>query len=97
MFSACGPGSPTLPSTPDLPTVTETPGPLPPLRRPRPSPIGVDPASLRGLSLQVWHAFAGPAYDVFTNQAAQFNAVNEWGILVKPDRLRRLHQPCSMP
>ena len=37
---------------------------------------------LRGLSLQVWHAFAGPAYDLFTNQAAQFNAENEWGILI---------------
>jgi ABC-type glycerol-3-phosphate transport system substrate-binding protein len=84
MLSACSPGSPTLPSTPDLPAVTETPSALPTLT-PTPTPsIGVDPALLRGLSLQVWHAFAGPAYDVFTNQVAQFNAVNEWGILVKP-------------
>ena len=84
LLSACGPGSPTLPSTPDLPAVTETHA-SPPTLTPTPTPsIGVDPASLHGLSLQVWHAFAGPAYDVFTNQVAQFNAVNEWGILVKP-------------
>jgi len=42
----------------------------------------VDPAALRGVSLQVWHAFAGGAYGVFANQVAQFNAVNEWGIVV---------------
>ncbi len=84
MLSACSPGSPTLPPTPDLPTVTETPA-SPPTLTPTPAPsIGVDPASLHGLNLQVWHAFAGPAYDVFTDQVAQFNTANEWGILVKP-------------
>jgi multiple sugar transport system substrate-binding protein len=58
------------------PTPALTPTPLPTL--------GVDPALLRGLSLQAWHAFAGPAYDLFTRQAAQFNAENEWGIQVNP-------------
>jgi multiple sugar transport system substrate-binding protein len=58
------------------PTSTLTPTALPSL--------GVDPALLRGLSLQVWHAFAGPAYDLFTRQAAQFNAENQWGIVVNP-------------
>jgi ABC-type glycerol-3-phosphate transport system substrate-binding protein len=42
----------------------------------------VDLAALRGVSLQVWHAFAGGADGVFTNQVARFNTINEWGIVV---------------
>jgi ABC-type glycerol-3-phosphate transport system substrate-binding protein len=42
----------------------------------------VDPAALRGLSLQVWHAFSGESDGVFVDQVARFNAVNEWGIIV---------------
>jgi ABC-type glycerol-3-phosphate transport system substrate-binding protein len=42
----------------------------------------VDPAALRGLNLQVWHAFSGGADKVFTDQVAQFNATNQWGITV---------------
>ena len=95
-FSACGPGSPASNATLDLPTVTGTHSPAPtltptssPTSSPSPSPsptplpsLAVDPALLRGLNLQVWHAFAGPAYDLFYRQAAQFNAENEWGILI---------------
>jgi ABC-type glycerol-3-phosphate transport system substrate-binding protein len=89
-FSACGPGSPTSAATPDLLTVTGTPSPSPtptpaPTATPTPFPtIGVDPASLRGVSIQVWDAFAGPASDLFTSQAAQFNADNQWGIVANP-------------
>jgi len=42
------------------------------------------PATLKGVSIQVWDAFAGPAEDLFTSQAAQFNATNQWGITVTP-------------
>jgi multiple sugar transport system substrate-binding protein len=100
IFSACSPGSPAPVATLSLPTVTGTPNPdstrvptLSPLpsatSSPTPSPtalptIGVDPGSLRGLTIQVWHAFAGPASDLFTRQAAQFTSENEWGILVQP-------------
>jgi ABC-type glycerol-3-phosphate transport system substrate-binding protein len=100
MVSACGTGSPAPSATLGLPTVTATPSPAPtlaplttsspsltPLPSPTPTPLptlGVDPALLRGLNLQVWHAFAGPADDLFTRQAAQFTAENEWGILVNP-------------
>jgi multiple sugar transport system substrate-binding protein len=58
------------------PTLPPTPSPLP--------RVDVDPALLHNLNLQVWHAFAGPAYDLFSRQVAQFNAENEWGILVNP-------------
>ena len=48
----------------------------------RPPLAAVDPAALRGVEIQVWDAFAGGAYTVFSEQAAQFTAVNEWGITV---------------
>jgi ABC-type glycerol-3-phosphate transport system substrate-binding protein len=77
-FSACTPVTPSPVSTPDLPTDVGTAAPtgtaLPTL--------GVDPASLRGTSLQVWHAFAGDSYGIFNEQVALFNAVNEWGITI---------------
>jgi ABC-type glycerol-3-phosphate transport system substrate-binding protein len=87
-FSACGQSAPISVATPDTPAVTGTfsPSPSPaPSLTPTPLPtIGVDPAALRGVSIQVWHAFAGPAADIFSSQAAQFNASNQWGIVVTP-------------
>ncbi len=87
ILAACTPGSPapTAPAaTQDLPTSTAGPSPTPTLT-PSPTPLAapvVNPASLRGLTLQVWQAFGGPAADLFTSQAAQFTAENEWGIVV---------------
>lgn len=81
-LSACSPGSPTPALTLGLPTVSGTTSPAL-TGTPKQIPtIGVDSAALSGTSLQVWHAFAGSDYDVFTSQVAQFNAVNEWGIVV---------------
>jgi multiple sugar transport system substrate-binding protein len=74
---------PTLTPSPTLTLVPPTLTLVPPTPTPL-QPIRVDPASLRDLKIQVWHAFAGPAYDLFTSQAALFNASNEWGILVNP-------------
>ena len=73
-------------TTPLSPASSPTPLILP-ASSPAPTPLptlGIDPAMMRGLNLQVWHAFAGPAQDLFTRQAAQFNAENEWGIIVNP-------------
>jgi multiple sugar transport system substrate-binding protein len=86
IFSACGPVTPVPSATLNLPTATGTASPVPtstltPSATPLP-PIDVDPASLRGLNIQVWDAFAGSASDLFISQAAQFNATNEWGIVV---------------
>ncbi|MDI6770008.1 MAG: extracellular solute-binding protein [Anaerolineales bacterium] len=90
VFSACGPAfstsTPTLrqaqggdsdlltgaPSATPTPTTTPTPAPQ----------IEVTPDALRGIRIQVWHAFNGPAADVFTTQLAQFNTLNQWGIVV---------------
>jgi len=81
-LSACSPGSPTPTPTLALPTVAGTIAPIPTATRTQTPPIGVDPASLRGVSLQVWHAFTGGSGSVFTEQVDQFNSVNEWGIAV---------------
>jgi ABC-type glycerol-3-phosphate transport system substrate-binding protein len=82
MLSACSPGPPTPASTLGSSTVTKTTGSTPTVTPAPTPPIGVDAADLRGVSLQVWHAFAGGAYGVFANQVALFNVVNEWGIVV---------------
>jgi len=42
----------------------------------------VAPESLRGVQIQVWHAFTGASADAFTDQLARFNTLNEWGIVV---------------
>ncbi len=86
VFSACGPSKATttpasnltsglLTGTPfDTPTLVTT---LTPASR-----IEVTPEALRGIRIQVWHAFTGPAADVFTRQLAQFNTLNQWDIVV---------------
>jgi multiple sugar transport system substrate-binding protein len=82
LLASCNPGSPTALPTPGLPSPTWTPASTPTIT-PTPLPtIGVDPSALRGVNLQVWHAFSGSAYAVFISQVAQFNQANEWGIVV---------------
>lgn len=86
LLSACSPGTSTPASTPTSTpgpsTFTETPGPTPTVPLTPTPGIRVDPAALRGLNIQVWHAFSGAAESVFADQVAQFNASNQWGIVV---------------
>jgi multiple sugar transport system substrate-binding protein len=89
LFTACGSVTPVPSATLILPTATSaissaSPVPTSTLTSsPTPLPtIEVSPASLRGLKIQVWNAFAGAASELFISQAAQFNATNEWGIVV---------------
>ncbi len=86
IFSACGQASPTTTSTQPRPTATRaatsaTALPATPTSAPT---LDIEPAALRGVTVKVWHAFSGPAYDVFTRQSAQFSASNEWGITIVP-------------
>jgi ABC-type glycerol-3-phosphate transport system substrate-binding protein len=92
VLSACGQSnatatlSPAATSSPPgglgRPTVT-TASASTPTAAPTPLPrIALGPERLRGVSLQVWRAFSGAAADVFTDQLAQFNTLNEWGIIV---------------
>lgn len=52
---------------------------------PAPVPVGtldVDPVSLKGVTVTVWHPWFGPEASVLELQAAEFNSSNEWGITV---------------
>jgi ABC-type glycerol-3-phosphate transport system substrate-binding protein len=86
LLSACAPAPSLPPSTstrasPVTPTLYPS---LTPTFSPVPLPtIGIDPASLRGVTIQAWQAFSGSANELFSRQAAQFNASNEWGITVE--------------
>jgi multiple sugar transport system substrate-binding protein len=77
--------SPTATATPTptrLPSATATTSPTPSVTPTRTTPLTIDPADLRGLSLQVWDAFSGPAAAAFASRAAAFNSSNEWGITI---------------
>ena len=86
MLPGCTQASPTLSTPTDLPVVTGTTVPsfTPSTVSTKTAPIGVKASALRGVSIQVWDAFAGGAADVFASQAALFNSDNEWGIVVNP-------------
>ncbi len=80
MLSSCSPGTSTPAMTPLLSTATSASTPT--VQPTQTSTIGVDPAALHGVSLQVWNAFSGQAGTVFTDEITQFNATNQWGIVV---------------
>jgi multiple sugar transport system substrate-binding protein len=82
LLSACISVTSAPTSTPGLSTITAPPSPtFTPASTQTPA-IGVNPAALRGLNLQVWNAFSGGAGTVFADQVAQFNTDNQWGIMV---------------
>lgn len=89
ILAACVPVA-TPADTPSIPTETSTPEPsLIPSATPSPTPtplptLGVEASALNGVHIQAWHAFGGQAAVLFSNQVAQFNAVNQWGITVEP-------------
>jgi len=64
------------------PTGTATASPTPSATPTQTPPLQIDPAALRGLSVQVWDAFSGPAASAFASQAEAFNTSNAWGILI---------------
>lgn len=81
VFSACtaNGGSPTVASskTPNPVKKTGTPAPTS-----TPPSIGIKPEALKGLQLQVAYAYTGASDTAFNDLLAEFNTVNEWGIVV---------------
>jgi len=81
LLSACAPAS--IDSGTRTPSVTpladssakETPTPAV-------SQLGVEKESLRGKQVTVWHPWFGAQATLFELQVAQFNAQNEWGVVV---------------
>jgi ABC-type glycerol-3-phosphate transport system substrate-binding protein len=82
ILSACSQGTSTPTSTPTGSTSTGTPDFTPTISATQTTAISVDPSVLRGLNLQVWDAFSAAAGSVFTDEVAQFNASNQWGIVI---------------
>jgi multiple sugar transport system substrate-binding protein len=80
VFSACTTATVVPGSTQDLPATTHTSSP--PTDTPFPA-IGLDPASLQGVRIQVWHAFSGASQQAFNSRLERFILVNDWGIVVE--------------
>ena len=76
--------SPAASTSSPAPVSGPSPTPAPSLT-PTPLPtIAVAPSALHGVDIRVWQAFAGPAADLFASQVGEFNASNQWGIVVTP-------------
>ncbi|MBN2385430.1 MAG: extracellular solute-binding protein [Anaerolineales bacterium] len=86
-LSACGEGSPTPAGTPGVSAGTATPRPTRTATPRHSDNIRVDPDDLDGVRVQVWHALAGPALNLFAAQAERFNDENEWGIVILPQAM----------
>jgi multiple sugar transport system substrate-binding protein len=76
----------TVLATPSPTIRTNTPTPTPsPTISPKPvSSIGIDPAQLYGQTLEFWHVWAGEPGTTMHALIEEFNASNEFGILVQP-------------
>ena len=78
LFSACGTSTPAASPTVNPPARTVTASPT---RTPTPvATLNIE--ALRGINIQIWHAFVGGADIVFASQMDRFNSENEWGITV---------------
>jgi ABC-type glycerol-3-phosphate transport system substrate-binding protein len=45
--------------------------------------MGIEPETLRGIGLQLWHPWLGVEASLLDSQVAEFNQSNEWGITVR--------------
>lgn len=83
LFSACSPDGAPLVSL-----ATNTPVPLKKTVTPTPTEsitqIQIEPEDLAGIHIQVAYAFVGTSNSHFSDQLAEFNTLNEWGIIVYP-------------
>jgi len=85
LVSACSPDG-----APLVTLVTNTTAPPKMTTTPTPTPteiitqIQIDPQTLAGIHIQVSHAFVGASNSHFSDQLAEFNTLNEWGIIVYP-------------
>ncbi len=86
ILSACAP------PTPATDSVTRTPRPgvteeASDTKTPAPaaSRLNVEAEALRGTRVTVWHPWFGAQASLFELQVAQFNTVNEWGIVVSAE------------
>ena len=77
--------SPTRDSTqaPDRNTATPLPAIPPTPNEKTPSPLGVTATELRGLTVSLWHPWAGPMGNILQTIMDEFNRTNRWGLTVQ--------------
>jgi multiple sugar transport system substrate-binding protein len=80
LFSACTPSTDLNtpsphPSTPEKPSVAKT-------ATSAVSRLNIQKEALRGAQVKVWHPWFGAEASLFESQIADFNKLNEWGIVV---------------
>jgi ABC-type glycerol-3-phosphate transport system substrate-binding protein len=85
LFASCAPPTPLrLSAVTPSPAATETPSaaqtPTETVSR-----LGVEKEALRGAQVTVWHPWFGAEASLFELQVAQFNSINEWGIVVRAE------------
>lgn len=92
LLNACAsPVAPSVAPTPNLPRPAESTATPTAIATPSSTPqptISIESADLRGLHIEVWHAFTGETARLFEEQVALFNAYNEWGITVSATAYR---------
>jgi multiple sugar transport system substrate-binding protein len=87
IFSACQtPSSPGVPTS--TPSVIETKAPAATNTPVVESRLGVQVEALKGLTVDVWHAWYGAPSSLFDSQVKEFNSTNPWGILVQAKSLQ---------
>jgi len=67
-----------VPSATAKASVTETPVPAV-------SSLNVEEEALLGAQVQIWHPWFGAEASLFESQVAEFNKINEWGIIVSAE------------
>jgi len=73
-----------LTPSPTVRIITPIPSPTPTVSPEPTSSIDIDPAELDGLTLEFWHAWADEPGTTMQALVDEFNASNEFGILVHP-------------
>jgi len=91
ILTACTPSTTTESTSTPRPSVTEvtsakdTPAPAV-------SSLNVEEEALRGAQVKVWHPWFGAEASLFESQVAQFNTINEWGIIVSAESLTNYNE-----
>jgi len=84
VLSACTPSNSNDTTSTPRPTVTSLPS-AENTASPAVSRLNVGEEALRGAEVSVWHPWFGAEASLFESQIAQFNTVNEWGIVVRAE------------
>jgi multiple sugar transport system substrate-binding protein len=83
LFSACASPVPAVTDTPRPDATEDVSAKATPTRAV--SSLGVNKEALRGTQVKVWHPWFGAEASLFESQVAEFNKMNEWGIVVRAE------------